>query len=432
MAPTPTRSVAFAVALLVGMAAWVLPAPPVRADVDAAGVVATGIYFDDFFVADDLDGVAAQAGRRVTFGGTFHSITENDGVQTPTWSNTRELLAEVWRGRATPFANVTVPASAASVASGAYDQKIAEWVGHVRLYLDLAEFAQGPAPTLVVAPLPEANGDWTRYGCDPASFKTAFRKFVDEFRRQGVDETRVRFAFAPNGWTSPGCGDLADYYPGDGYVDVLAFSGYNFGTCVGNSWDSVSWVMSGPIAELRAIDPTKPIVVAQTAAPRPASCGGDQDAWIRDLFGYLAADPQVAAFVWFNHDKETDWRVWRNGTLAQGWSDAAPASSTVYSWPLTGWFSPGPLRVAPASPIPGLCPTGRVCDGIGLVDAGGRWTLRRGLGSEDPADVFYFGNPGDHPIYGDWDCDGVDTPGLYRRSDGYVYLTNVNAQSTAS
>jgi hypothetical protein len=32
---------------------------------------------------------------------------------------------------------------------------------------------------------------------------------------------------------------------------------------------------------------------------------------------------------------------------------------------------------------------------------------------------------------GDWNGDGVDTPGLYRRSDGYVYLRNTNTQGIA-
>ena len=44
---------------------------------------------------------------------------------------------------------------------------------------------------------------------------------------------------------------------------------------------------------------------------------------------------------------------------------------------------------------------------------------------------FYYGNPGDAPFMGDWDCDGVDTPGLYRQSDGYVYLRNSNTQGVA-
>jgi hypothetical protein len=44
---------------------------------------------------------------------------------------------------------------------------------------------------------------------------------------------------------------------------------------------------------------------------------------------------------------------------------------------------------------------------------------------------FFYGNPGDFPFYGDWDCDGVETPGLYRQSDGYVYLRNSNTQGIA-
>lgn len=44
---------------------------------------------------------------------------------------------------------------------------------------------------------------------------------------------------------------------------------------------------------------------------------------------------------------------------------------------------------------------------------------------------FFYGNPGDFPFYGDWDCDGDETPGLYRQSDGYVYLRNSNSQGIA-
>ncbi|HSG80344.1 MAG TPA: ExeM/NucH family extracellular endonuclease, partial [Acidimicrobiia bacterium] len=45
--------------------------------------------------------------------------------------------------------------------------------------------------------------------------------------------------------------------------------------------------------------------------------------------------------------------------------------------------------------------------------------------------LFTFGNPGDYPFMGDWDCDGVDTPGLYRQSDGLVYLRNSNTTGIA-
>jgi hypothetical protein len=66
---------------------------------------------------------------------------------------------------------------------------------------------------------------------------------------------------------------------------------------------------------------------------------------------------------------------------------------------------------------------------LGLVDVSqGEWHLRYPDGH---VSSFYFGNPGDVPIMGDWDCDGVETPGLYRQSDGYVYLRNSNSQGIA-
>ncbi|HHC09227.1 MAG TPA: hypothetical protein ENK55_11005 [Actinobacteria bacterium] len=69
-------------------------------------------------------------------------------------------------------------------------------------------------------------------------------------------------------------------------------------------------------------------------------------------------------------------------------------------------------------------------DGVGVVDERtGEWYLRDPATGETTR--FYYGNPGDLPFVGDWDCDGVETPGLYRRSDGYVYLRNSNTQGVA-
>lgn len=68
-------------------------------------------------------------------------------------------------------------------------------------------------------------------------------------------------------------------------------------------------------------------------------------------------------------------------------------------------------------------------DTVGLVDpATGTWYLRNQAGAVSP---FVYGNPGDVPFMGDWDCDGIDTPGLYRQSDGFAYLRNTNTQGIA-
>jgi hypothetical protein len=34
------------------------------------------------------------------------------------------------------------------------------------------------------------------------------------------------------------------------------------------------------------------------------------------------------------------------------------------------------------------------------------------------------GNPGDQPLMGDWNCDGVDTPGVYRAQTARAFFTN--------
>lgn len=69
-------------------------------------------------------------------------------------------------------------------------------------------------------------------------------------------------------------------------------------------------------------------------------------------------------------------------------------------------------------------------DSVGVVDRNqGLWYLRDAVSEETTS--FYFGNPFDTPFMGDWDCDGVDTPGLHRYYDGYVYLRNSNTQGPA-
>ncbi len=55
----------------------------------------------------------------------------------------------------------------------------------------------------------------------------------------------------------------------------------------------------------------------------------------------------------------------------------------------------------------------------------------RGQLAGGPLPPFFYGEPGDDPFLGDWDGDGVDTPGLYRPSDGKVYLRNSNTPGIA-
>ena len=81
--------------------------------------------------------------------------------------------------------------------------------------------------------------------------------------------------------------------------------------------------------------------------------------------------------------------------------------------------------------VPDVCPDGEACDSVIFHDAAGQWHAWSAVASSRLEDSFYFGDPDDVAFTGDWNCDGIDTPGLYRRSDGAVYLRNSNTQGVA-
>ena len=64
---------------------------------------------------------------------------------------------------------------------------------------------------------------------------------------------------------------------------------------------------------------------------------------------------------------------------------------------------------------------------IGIAQPNGKWRLD--FGGQDV--TFWFGAGSNQPLLGDWDCDDIDTPAVYR-SNGRIYLTNDNVTGVAS
>jgi hypothetical protein len=77
------------------------------------------------------------------------------------------------------------------------------------------------------------------------------------------------------------------------------------------------------------------------------------------------------------------------------------------------------------------------CDTVSLYrPAEGRFYVINELGADDgglgAAETSYlFGDLGDDPFSGDFDGDGIDTFGLHRRSTGLVYLRNAHVTGNA-
>lgn len=322
------RLLAFVVAAAVAVPA--LPAGAAWVD----GSILVGTYADAWESSTELDAFGEASGRRVALAGTFHHIHEG-------FDNTFFILEQVWQAEATPFANLEAPVSAADLASGAYDAALGEWVESVSRWL-----AQGGGRSLFVAPLPEMNGDWIPWGMDPESYKSVFRKIVAAFESRGIGDSQVRWVFAPNGWSSPPY-RMADYYPGDDAVDVVGFSAYNHGSL--RSWADPWEVVTPALREIHALAPSKPVFFAQVGS---AAAGGDRDRWVRELFHLAEEDPNVAGIVYFNLDRETDWRVFDGIRVAPGWAESVARPSIRYAWPLSDWFRPGPLpEPVPLDPV---------------------------------------------------------------------------------
>jgi len=71
------------------------------------------------------------------------------------------------------------------------------------------------------------------------------------------------------------------------------------------------------------------------------------------------------------------------------------------------------------------------CDRVAFNDRSGRFYFWDQITHNPAIMPMFYGVPNDHPFSGDWDGNGDDTLGLYRRSDGYVYLRNTNTQGIA-
>ncbi len=420
----------FALLPQLGSAAAPGPGDPIV----GTGTVHGGLYPYDFWFADPAIGsfteISLATGHKVTFAGIFHDVAEPNN---PGWMATQIKLEEAWTAKATPFSNLefkeAVPddgtADAFYIAEGGRDADLVVWANALDGWL-----ATGVDRSLIIAPLQEMNGDWVPYGMDPVNFQRAYVHIKDTI--EGIVHPsrldKIRWAFAPNGWSKPPW-SLAHYYPGDDVVDVLAISAYNFGaTPPDNVWQTPAQAIQPWVDELRAMSPgsaDKPYLLSQTGS---VTAGGPKSQWIRDVFTFVEDDPNLVGLVYFNITNgwhpDWDWRFWPTGNPNfgyAGWRDAMQRPTTSYQWPLINWFQSGalPFRQYP-------CPEGNTCDEIALVNPGSQVNLYQEIVSGSTVDQFWFGLPGDVPLMGDWDGDGVDTPGMYRTSSGFVYVRYTN------
>jgi hypothetical protein len=171
----------------------------------------------------------------------------------------------------------------------------------------------------------EMNGSWYPWaegvnGNGSGDYVTAWRHVHDIFTRVGADNVAWMWcANVPYQGSTP----LSGLYPGARYVDAVALDGYNFGASQPwSSWVAPQDLFGAGLSQLRTIAPRKPVVIAETAS---TEIGGSKPAWITALVPYLAGQSGVIGFVWFQHDKETDWRFSSSGAAGAAFAQALAA-----------------------------------------------------------------------------------------------------------
>ncbi len=185
-------------------------------------------------------------------------------------------------------------------------------------YIDsFAEEAKQNGGDIIIAPFEEVNGNWTYWNGESGTYGTkeeyveTFRYLRDKFRVA----PNVRFAWVVNQVSVPDTSKnaIATYYPGDAYVDLIGINAFNFG----KPWLSFDALISRAVREVLPYHKT--IYITSTA-----SAPGEQKAtWIKDMFASQYFNTgTLKGLVWFNENKERDWRVWSDASSEEAFKTA--------------------------------------------------------------------------------------------------------------
>jgi hypothetical protein len=191
----------------------------------------------------------------------------------------------------------------------------------------------------------EMNGQWYPWdegqnGNTPGQFVAAWRHVHDLFTSVGA--TNVTWVWCPN-TEHPGSLPLDGLYPGDSYVDWTCVDSYNVGTnpLAPEVWRSFGDGVGPTYRKLKALAPTKPVMVGETAS---TEVGGSKAGWIRAALSNLPTRfPDIKALVWF------DWSAGGRDWPIESSASAQAAFAEGISDP---HFAPNRFGAIAQSPIP--------------------------------------------------------------------------------
>jgi hypothetical protein len=184
------------------------------------------------------------------------------------------------------------------IAHGDFDGYLKSWSAAAKAY----------GGTIIVRFAPEMDGWWfpwsvTKHGNSPKRFVKAWRHIWTVIHHVGA--TNVRMLWSP----AQPCRCQSDLYPGDGYVDYVGFTAYNWANA-DHPWREMGAIIKKKMALVTRLT-SKPVIVPELGSN---DVGGDKAQWIAD--GYTKVYkrfPEIKAIVYFDvnmqFDDQPDWRL---------------------------------------------------------------------------------------------------------------------------
>jgi mannan endo-1,4-beta-mannosidase len=208
------------------------------------------------------------------------------------------FAAQVTRHHAVPLVQINpTGVSVAAIASGRYD-------GYLRSYARSVRHFGG---RVILSFGHEMNGDWYSWGyhhVSPTVFVAAWRRIVTVFRKQGASNVTWLWTVNVTGQRR-GIASPVRWWPGRSYVTWVGIDGYYLKP----SWKFAP--LFGPtIKAIRSLT-LDPILISETAATPAAG----KAAKIANLFAGVRAYG-LLGFIWFDVDKNQDWRLQGSATIA--------------------------------------------------------------------------------------------------------------------
>ncbi len=166
--------------------------------------------------------------------------------------------------------------------------------------LQLANWIKGRSQPVFLRIGYEYDGSWNNYNA--AAYKLAYKRIVDKMRLAGV--SNCAYVWQGSGYSNDTT-YLKQWYPGDDYVDWMAYSHFKYAS---NG--------SGEIALARSHQ--KPLMIAE-ATPRGdiITTGYSWDGWFGPLFQHIQNNKDVIkalAYINANWNAQPMW-------IGQGWGD---------------------------------------------------------------------------------------------------------------